>query len=324
MVLHRAFLFQILRIARSKYFRFKMSSSQNKLAKLKTKQKIQFYKLREKFFDYYKEINKNNVNRFVTKLWIEYNTKVEKNLLPYPSFSFLQDPTIMLTMFDTAGGEWLKKQISYLEDNISKKELKFLLEEDYVGDPLLLSKKYLTSHTSIHHLIHLIKFLNVTKCKLNNIKTIVEWGGGYGNMIKILKKFKKTPTTYIMIDTPLFSCLQWLYLSTVFGENNINLLKNKKDKIIKSKVNILPVSLLEEYKIKGDLFISTWALSESSKYSQDYVIKKNWFSSKHLLLAYQENKTGLYDPTRVGKMALRKGAILEKIEFLPGNHYAFL
>lgn len=74
----------------------------------------------------------------------------------------------------------------------------------------------------------------------------------------------------------------------------------------------------------GKFFISTWALSESSKYSQDYVVAHKWFSSKHILLAYQDSNEKLLDADRVGKLATDMGAIIEDIEFLPGNHYAFL
>ncbi len=314
---------QVLRLTRYQFLRLKMHGAQQVLAEKKGKQRLAFDKLSSKFEGFYKTLSDQNMDKFTTPLWKKYNGRVESALLPNPSFSFLRDPGIMYTMFATSGGKWLRHEMAFLEKKVSKSELRNLLEEDYVGDPLLFDTKYLTSHTAVHHLYHFIKFLNTTNTKPSELKTIVEWGGGYGSMIRILRKHLSGSSTYVMIDTPLFSCLQWIFLSTIFGERNVNLLLKNTDQIKKGKINIVPLNFLDKLKIKADLFISTWALSESSKYSQDYVMKRNWFDAKHLLIAFQENPAGLFNPARVGELAKSKGAIIEDIEFLSGNHYAF-
>lgn len=318
------FIAEKLRIARNKLFRLKMRSTQAKLAKKKYYQKKTYAKISQDFSKNYNKLDSFGIDKFTTPLWKKFNARLEKILLPIPPFSFLNDPTIMLTMFATAGGDWMKKELAFLKKRIDEKKLKEVLEEDYVGEPLLLNSSYLTSHTAIHHLYHLVKFLTATKTRLENLNTIIEWGGGYGGLIRVLKKLKVSKATYIVIDTPLFSCLQWLYLSTIFGEKEVNLLLNPKDSIKKDKINLVSLPLLKDVKIDADLFISTWAISESSKYSQDYVVKSKWFGAKHILLAYQDNPSGLFNPSRVGRLAKDKDAIIEDMEFLPGNHYAFL
>lgn len=319
--------FRFLRALRYKLLRIKMQRTQEVLAKKKNNQRLTYFKLAEKFQQNYEAIKSHNLkktDKFVTPLWKKYNSRLEKRFLPYPPFSFIEDPDILLTLFTTSGGDWLNSELVYLEKKLPRKILKNLLEEDYVGDPLLWDTKYLTSHTAVHHLYHFIKFLDTTKTKNNEIKTIVEWGGGYGSMVRILKKYLSKKTTYIMIDTPLFSCLQWLYLATIFGEKDVNLLLNKTDKIKEGKINLVSLGLLESLNIKADLFISTWALSESDKYSQDFVLKKNWFNAKHLLIAFNDNSAGLFNSGRVGELAASKGAVIEDIEFLTSDHYAFL
>lgn len=318
------FIAEQLRIARNKLFRLKMRPTQAKLAKKKFYQRKIYSRISKNFEKKYQKLRTYNIEKFTTPLWKKYNARLEKAILPYPPFSFLQDPTIMITMFATSGGKWLSSELSYLEKRLPKKKLKYLLEEEYAGDPLLLNSDYLTSHTSVHHLYHFVKYLQFSKTDFNRISTIVEWGGGYGNMIRILKKFEKKAHTYIMIDTPLLCTLQWLYLSSIFGEKEVNLILSPKDKIVKKKINIVSLSFLDNFKIKADLFISTWALSESSKYSQDFVLKSNWFGAEHLLLAYQDNPAGLFNPSRIGELARDRGAVIEDIEFLSGNHYAFL
>lgn len=317
-------LFQILRISRNKYFRIKFKSLQKKIIDRKHGQKDNFERLKRNFVDYYTKLQRYDITNFTTPLWKEFNKRLKKVFLPRPPFNFLQDPTIMVTMFATAGGKWLNEELQLLKKSFSKKELEFLLEEDYVGEPLILNKEFLTSHNSIDHLYHLAKYQTVTGIDLKKIKTIVEWGAGYGNMIKILRRLKSGKGTYILIDTPLFSCLQWLYLSTILGESTINLLADPSQTVKTNKINIIPLSILPFIRVEADLFISTWALSESSIFSQDYVNNHNWFGAEHLLLAYQENPTGFDDPVRVGKLASKMGARILDIEFLSGNHYAFI
>lgn len=197
------------------------------------------------------------------------------------------------------------------------------MREDYVGGPTLLSSTYVTSHNSIQNLYHLIRFLDETQCNLDQIDTVIEWGGGYGNMAKIFKRLKPIPFTYVIVDIPLFSCIQWMYLSTILGKESINLLQNPEDTIHAGKINLLPICFIDRYKISADLFMSTWGLSESSKYSQDYVVNHNWFNSKHILLAYQDSNSSLPDADNVGKIAMEIGALIINIEFLPDNHYCF-
>lgn len=316
-------IFAILRNIRCQLILLRMRLLQARPAQIKRDQMIAFNALRNNFSNIYNKLKRYNVVQFTTPVWENHNAKLEKVFLPYPPFSFLRDPIIMGTMFVTAGGKWLREEVTFLEKRISRDKTKVLLQEDYVGDPLLLNSTYLTSHNSIHHLYHLIRFFDKTYCNLDQIDTIVEWGGGYGNMAKIFKRLKPTPSTYVIIDTPLFSCIQWLYLATVLGEESVNLLQNPGDTIHAEKINLLPICFVDCHKISADLFISTWALSESSKYSQDYVVNHDWFNSKHILLAYQDGNNQFPVAGRLGKIAADIGAVIEDIEFLPGNHYAF-
>ena len=302
----------------------KMQSAQNYLAQIKSDQKKSFNKLKIKFSNYYYKIKKHEFKQFTTRLWDNFNLKIEKVFIPYPPFSFIRNPIIMDTMFVNAGGKWLKEELKYLEKRIPEKKLALFLLEDFVGNPFLISNKYITSHNSIHHLYHIIKFLNATNCKLHKFNYIVEWGGGYGNLSKIVKRLLKKPITYVIIDTPIFSCIQWLYLSSIFGEKNIFLIDDPNKDIQSEKINLLPIPFIKEYEINADLFISTWALSESSVFSQDFVINKNWFNAKNLLIAYQDSdEEFLPNADRIARMGTKTGAKIEDIDFLPGNHYLF-
>lgn len=300
------------------------SDAYRKLKKSKVLQKNRFRILVRKFSKKYRTV-KHYDNKLTTiKLWRSFNKKLSEDFLPTPSDNFLRNPLILRTMFASSGGTWLKKQLNYLETNLSSKTLKKVLKEDLVGNPVLANSKYISSHNSINHLYHIARFLSATGSNLSNIRRVVEWGGGYGNMAKIFKRLNRNKITYIIIDTPLFSCLQWLYLSTIFGEREVLLIKQLPIKVVQSKINILPIGLAKSLNIKTDLFVSTWALSESSKFSQDLVIRKKWFGAKRLLLGYQKSSLSIPYANRIHDRMIMMGAKIEPIDFLPGNFYAFL
>ena len=190
------------------------------------------------------------------------------------------------------------------------------------GRPNICNSKYLTSHNSIHHLYHLIYFQDKAGVKLDEYNSVLEWGGGYGNMAKIVKRMNRE-MTYTIIDLPLLSCIQWLYLSTILGENEVNIITESKVGIRYGKINILPLGLLPEQALKTDVFIATWSLSESSKFAQDYVHSVDYFGAGHLLLAFQESSQRLPHASRIRDLIMKRGAKVKAIDFLPGNYYAF-
>ncbi|MDD5697532.1 MAG: hypothetical protein PHH77_02850 [Victivallaceae bacterium] len=292
--------------------------------KAKKHQKLIFASLCKAFSAKYRHLkNAGKFEEFVTPQWEIFNFEAEKSLLPRPSFSFLRNSIVARAMFVAAGGDWLKQELSFLEEKMTEEQLRTLLPEDLVGRPLLLNSKYMTSHNTIHHLYSLVKFLTCTRCDLEQVQTVVEWGGGYGNMAKLFHRLKYGALTYVIIDTPLFSCVQWLYLSTVLGEKSVNLIQDSAAAVISGKINILPVNFIHSVPVDSDLFISTWALSESSKYSQDFVVNKDFFKARHLLVAWHDDSGAFPDSGRIAQSLAAAGATIEDIEFLPANHYAF-
>lgn len=307
---------------RNNLLRLVWGSYHKKLAGMKLQQLSLFYNLRKRFLILYKNLIKNDIGRYMTSRWLDYNNELEKAFLPYPPFSFLKNPFIMYSMFPTSGGGLFRSRIACLEKSIPKKELTRLLEEDYVGDPLLVNSDYITSYNTVDLLYHIMKFEKLTRCSIKKINTIVEWGGGYGNMAKIFKRLQPQ-CTYVIIDSPMVSCIQWLYLSTILGEDKVNLISDKNSLIKSNSINILPLGFLKNYKLKPDLFVSTWALSESSTFSQDYVFGKKWFGAEHLLIAYQRDDKHFVHANRVEDAAKRDKVVIYNVHDMPNNYYAF-
>lgn len=285
-------------------------------------------KYRGIYEDYIKK--SNDYSDFMVPGWRENETKIKYYFMDKFNNSFLNNPIIRSTMFMDFAGEQQKNELNYLKNRIPEKDLKQLLKENNIGNPTITNFHYNTSHNTIHHLTHLFKFLDVTKNKVqkkfSNIHQVVEWGGGYGNLAKIFLKLNPE-VTYIIIDIPVFSFIQAIYLSVVCDKEKINLILNQEDSIEKGKINIIPLneSLLNNLNITNtDLFISTWALSESTKYAIEYVTSKNFFNAKYLLIAHQA-KSEFTPYSETIKDNLSKFNILyhEKIPLLKNNYYLF-
>lgn len=270
--------------------------------------------------------SKYDFSAYVTPHWHKMNTQMEAAALPDLPFDFLRHPTIGYTMFVSRGGQLMRSELDYIERSIpDAARIKAILREEPIGDPMIMNIKYATSHNSIHHLFHILKWSEQARVLPETIDTVFEWGGGYGNLARIWRRLAGASGTYIMTDTPLFCAIQWLYLSVVFGKENVNAIDRPGQSIEAGKINIIPIGLLKEYaeEIRAGIFISTWALSESSRYSQQFALDNNLFGAKHILVAYQDANPDLPDSEGVRVMAERYQARLEGVEYISNSHYIF-
>ncbi len=272
----------------------------------------------------YRKLSKDDISKYTTDLWNNYNSSLAKALLPAAPANFLHDREIAGSMFVNVGGAWMETQLKLLDNSFKPEVLKAVLRESRVGQPDIKYKKYNTSHNSIHHLYHIARYEEETGASLLGKKNIIEWGGGYGNLAKIFLRLNPYLCTYTIIDTPLFISLQYAYLASILGVENINLISNKRDKIDEGKINLLPLGYISERELSCDIFISTWALSESSKYAQDYVSQHKFFSARQILLAYQDSCSDLPNASRVENIIKRAGGSIYDISFIRTSQYGFL
>lgn len=282
---------------------------------------LRYRTLRGQFSMQYERVRNLDDPFLVTPFWESLNQKLEKALLPFPSWNFLQQPTISQSMVITRGGLLMDVEIEKLK-KIYGTEMKRIVRENALGSPLLAAPCILSSHNNIHHAYHIARWCEVSNKDLRLISSVIEWGGGYGNFAKIFLR-QSSQTTYTIIDTPLMCCLQWFYLSIVLPDSTINLVSAPNQQLITNGINIIPIGLIADVPLKCELFISTWALSESSDYAQDFVIGKNWFNAKYLLLAYQEASDAIPFGSRLGELAKRAGARIIPIPFVKKSSYAF-
>jgi hypothetical protein len=197
---------------------------------------------------------------------------------------------------------WLEKHYRCDFDFLAR-----MLHETAVGNPYISVDRYMASDVTVGHLFHLAMYRKTTGNDLPARGTIVEWGGGYGNLARMVKTIHPA-CTYVIIDTPILSHIQHFYLGfftkTVIYDGTIR----------QGCVNLVPLNHLEQLSMDADMFISTWALNESPDACGEYLKGRNWFGASQFLLAY------LHGSFNVPLIESIDGKILP-VDFLPPNKY---
>ena len=225
--------------------------------------------------------------RFVRADWSRRNAELADHLRPAPPADFLRHPAILYQMFVDA--KYVAAELPYVQARLPDRAL---LAEDPVGDPptTVLDDGVVTSSNTVHHLHHLLRYEQTTGRRLADLPTVVEWGAGYGNLAKLFLRLAATATTarcptYVLLDTPVFSAVQWLYLSAVLGEDRVVLHDRPGMPVTPGAAHVVPIGLVAGLDVTADLFVSTWALNESTPAAQQHVIGRDWFGAPALLLA---------------------------------------
>lgn len=302
-------------------------------------QKEIFDSLSEKFCKLYNEIPPDPIE-YITPFWQERLNNLRNDFSGCIPYDFLNNKTIKFTMF-VDYCEYNKIEYAYLKKHLSGTELKRLLTEDDVGKPntnvIADEKGIVTSGNTIHHLYHIMRYLEELMEGFGNwekIGSIVEWGGGYGNMAKLFYRlnrfanyrFFKENLTYIMIDTALFSCIQWIYLSSILGEDKVKIITKPGDMLERRKINIVPLSAIADNKDfiwDIDLFISTWAISESTERARQFLIDRKCFNANRFLIAHQCQGKDFPEAEKITELINSDKYYHEEISFIPGNYYLF-
>lgn len=145
-----------------------------------------------------------------------------------------------------------------------------------------------SSENSIRQVFHIMTFKSTTGIEIENLDMIVDFGGGYGNMCKLIHKlgFKGK---YVIFDWPEFSLLQNFYLKSSGITAHIS-------KIAGSGNGIYLINSLEELQKltsnkKPSLLIATWSLSETPA-----TFREQFFNSipcDNYLITYQKQFGGV-------------------------------
>ena len=265
----------------------------------------------------YKEENKKKTHKIFSKNII--NLIKNKKLLNFLQNGFVQQ------MFFVHNRLFILFQLIELLLDKNYKIWKNIIKEDTIGNPVRYFLYPISSGNKIHQAYHLKKFMEFSKIKLENFDNIVEFGGGYGVMAKMLLTVNKEIKYYIF-DTPEVNLLQYYYLKRSGLEVGFKFNSNKKIILINDYL-ILKKIILNIDKRKKNLFIANWSFSEinnSLRAKLDFIKKK----IDYQIIAYQEKFENINNKIyfeKLNKFNLRMGRYSKIIEMVhkKNNYYLF-
>jgi hypothetical protein len=250
---------------------------------------------------------------FVRPDWAERSADLERFLVPVPPPDFLRHPAIRFQMF--VDERVVPHELPWVRERLGSPAL---LAEDPVGAPptiALPGTDVRTSSNTVHQVHHLLAYEAATGRSVSEAGTVVEWGGGFGSLARLLVRRHAGAPTCVLLDTPVFSALQWLYLSAVLGEERVVLHSAAPVRPEPGRINVVPVGLSGDLEVRADLFVSTWALNESTRAAQRHVLDRDWFGAPALLLAMHETDPFAADVLAAGARAVPVG------DFMPVQRY---
>lgn len=260
------------------------------------------------------------IREFVHPAWEDNIRAFESYFLDGFDTRFLNHPTISGTMVMTdrnvSAAEW-----EFVKDMRPAGTLRSYLGGGLNADFLMGKQMVATAMNSVNHLYHLGRFERFRGRPIEEIRTVVEFGGGYGNMARLFRNFGNL-SRYVIIDLPLFCCLQFVYLSATEGAGAVHLVDSADARIREDGVTLLPLTYLKKAEPAGELFLSTWALSECPATACSHILGENWYGADELLIGFNDRWKPWETDEFVGSLGKTfRRVVTEPLPFLPGNHY---
>jgi hypothetical protein len=231
-----------------------------------------------------------------TKKWTFFKEELGKKILQDDPRYFMSWDVIKHNMVYQSNAKDTEEVLSYF----AEWKLKALVEKEPNENTLLQA-------------FHLMHFEKHTGRKIKDMECIVDLGGGYGSMCRLVHAlgFKGK---YIIYDWPEFLALQEFYLTLSDVKGDIHFVGD--DEKLKE---LLPDS-------KHDLLIATWSLSETSPEFRESFM--DIVKPQNYLIAYQKEFSGINNHIyfELLKMKLPNVEWIDvPIDYIPhqGNRYLF-
>jgi putative sugar O-methyltransferase len=220
---------------------------------------------------------------FIDENWDRWSKQIlelyeDKKLL----WEFSRHPIIKKTM--TA--EPVRSTPKDLVRELSYANKRHLLEE-LIGDNLLNNRHLATSSSRLGHL-YILDLIESNLLKLSyKLENIVEIGGGFGGLASLF--LRKYGVKYKIFDLWQMLPLQYSYLTTVLGDSA----RGTND------LSLSPVQSLDARSSHSALFISNWALTESTAAMQRFVIDNDFLGADIAIVCCEDNNSNHKDSKHI-------------------------
>lgn len=210
--------------------------------------------------------------------WLGVKQKIKAALAQEPHEKFLHHDAIRQTMVRSGYSKMQEYESLYLTRCISaqtQKTLSRFQETDFPGFSREC-KDFNCSSNSLGHLFYIARIIEAEPEQY--IDSVIELGGGYGNLMRIFKMINPQ-LTGVIIDLPEFLTLQAIFLRTTLPGVEVIFHTDIPGELKKGALHLVPVYFMDQIILKPDLFISTFAISEAPILIQKQVVEKNFFDA---------------------------------------------
>lgn len=193
---------------------------------------------------------------FASVTWVNFVRELKRYAFFYDLRTFLRWRVIERTMF-VVDQVYIPSELQALRASRDWEQLwNVAIVEQNIGCPTPSPHLPTTSGNLIHHAYHLLKLREVVDVNFDQLKTVFEFGGGYGSMCRLLRRVG-FHGDYAIYDLPEMTLLQKFYLSALglsFDADKIYLI---------NALSELEEVIAQQLGRKQSLFIATWSLSET-------------------------------------------------------------
>jgi hypothetical protein len=214
-----------------------------------------------------------------TEFWSQRRKEVLYAIINFDIDSFLTWQVIQSTMYVT-GSSYAPMEFYQIKDTPYGANL----QVSKVGSPLAVPSNPGTCENTTHMLYHLYMYEQSTKIDTATYNSVIEFGGGYGCMAKLIKD-RNPKAKYYIFDFPEFCLLQKYYLSQN-GYDDVVFISDV-DRLEHTNADLRWLLNFDDIgHTDTELLIATWSLSEAPIGVRQKFLAK--VSAKNHLIAYQE------------------------------------
>ncbi|HBW21921.1 MAG: hypothetical protein A2X28_02015 [Elusimicrobia bacterium GWA2_56_46] len=197
--------------------------------------------------------------------WLSNSARLCQRILTSDPADFLKWDVISRTMV-VGNAEFVPGELAFLQALPDwKSRWANAIKESSVGSPDMFGGFPSSSGNLIHLAYHLANFEQKTGARISESGFVLEFGGGYGSMCRLVHNlgFKGR---YVIFDLPPLSALQRFFLK-MNGISAVHPAKPfkaaPKDVICVSELEQLPEIFSDHVNLVDAAFIATWSLSEA-------------------------------------------------------------
>ncbi len=261
-------------------------------------------------------------SQLTTTLWTKRRVELRRIVLERDPLSFLcWNPIIDTMTFDRV--PWIRIEYRELRRASDWRDRwRLALAESRIGLPMPWPLYPRSSATLIHHAYHVHRFEQRTLHALSHFDRIVEFGGGYGSMLRLAARLGFQGGFHIH-DLPEFNALQRFYWESVreelvAGDPNLEFPRAT----FAARVDEVPVTGGTGNR---SLFVATWSLSETP-----VALRAQWRATmdrfRFFLFGFQSSFEGIDNVAWFRDYASARPDIdwhYEPIVHRPGKMYLF-